>query len=71
MEQKCLPNWWPQNPYPIEIFPTPEADARAAFVKAFPDINRRTAIAGALGRMWWNMASEMILAARPDNPEGG
>lgn len=50
------PNWWPQNPYPEDIFPMTRED----FVEMFPDPKERTAVAGCLGRLFWEIASDSI-----------
>ena len=56
-EQK--PSWWPENPYPVEVFPMTTKE----YVKAVPDEDKRTAISGHLGRLFWNLASKSILKA--------
>ena len=50
------PNWWPENPYPEDIFPMGIKE----YVKVVPDDNLRSSISGCLGRFFWNIASEMI-----------
>ena len=53
------PPWWPENPYPIEIFPMPRED----YSKIIPDPNTRTAVSGMLGREFWEIASKSIYDA--------
>lgn len=53
------PFWWPENPYPEEIFPMTEED----YVKYVPDAEERTAMSGCLGRLFWDIASKSILDA--------
>ena len=50
------PNWWPENPYPVDIFPATVAD----YINAIPDPNLRSAISGCLGRLIWGFASDTI-----------
>ena len=50
------PEWWPQNPYPVEIFPMLRKD----YSKVVPDPDTRTALGGMLGRLFWEIASESI-----------
>ena len=50
------PSWWPENPYPEDVFPGSVDD----YVAAVPDPKLRTHLSGALGRDFWNVASEMI-----------
>ena len=50
------PDWWPKNPYPVEIFPMPRED----YSKIIPDPNTRTAVSGMLGREFWEIASKCI-----------
>lgn len=52
----CYPSWWPQNPYPTDVFPMTVDD----YVKAVPDENERTALSGCLGRLFWDIASQSI-----------
>ena len=52
------PDWWPENPYPEEIFPM----KREKYVEIVPDPDVRTALSGMLGRIFWEIASEMIFA---------
>lgn len=53
------PSWWPENPYPEDIFPMRIED----YVRMVPDPKERTALTGCLGRLFWNMASEAIYRA--------
>lgn len=50
------PDWWPQNPYPSDIFPMP----REKYEEIVPDPDLRTGLSGMLGREFWNIASEAI-----------
>lgn len=50
------PDWWPQNPYPSDIFPMP----REKYKEIVPDPDLRTGLSGMLGREFWNIASEAI-----------
>jgi len=50
------PAWWPQNPYPTDIFPM----ERSEYPKIVPDPNVRGALSGCLGRVFWDIASNMI-----------
>ena len=50
------PRWWPNCPYPQEIFPMTVEE----YVKAIPDASLRTAISGMLARFGWEVASDMI-----------
>ena len=56
---KKRPAWWPENPYPEDIFPMP----REEYSKVIPDANLRGAVAGMLGRVIWDIASDMIFDA--------
>lgn len=51
-----LPAWWPQCPYPVEIFPLP----LSRYPAIVPDEAQRTALSGSLGRHFWQIASEEI-----------
>ena len=51
-----LPAWWPACPYPVDIFPM-NLDRYAEIV---PDEDLRTALSGALGRHFWEVASAEI-----------
>ena len=53
------PPWWPNNPYPEDIFPM----AREEYEKIVPDPKTRTALSGMLGRIFWEIASEVIWQA--------
>ena len=53
------PDWWPKNPYPEDIF-TME---RSRYQEIVPDPHTRTALTGMLGRLFWNMADNMIWRA--------
>ena len=50
------PNWFPENPYPEDIFPM----TIESYVKAIPYEKQRTAISGCLGRMFFEMFSKMF-----------
>ena len=50
------PDWWPENPYPESIFPMD----RKEYSRIVPDPLLRTALSGCLGRMFWDIASDMI-----------
>ena len=54
-----LPTWWPENPYPESVFPMTTEE----YVKVVPDEDKRIAISGHLGRLFWNLASKLILEA--------
>ena len=56
VESHCYPSWWPQNPYPADVFPMTVDD----YVIAVPDETARTALSGCLGRLFWNIASKSI-----------
>ena len=53
------PKWWPQNPYPKEIFPM----ERNRYPEIVPDPDTRTALSGMLGREFWEIASNKIWEA--------
>lgn len=53
----ALPAWWPACPYPADIFPM-DLERYAELV---PDPEQRTALSGALGRHFWEIASAEIL----------
>ncbi len=68
------PNWWPDNPYPDDVFPM----TGEGYAEAVPDEHKRTAISGYLGRFFWERASERIHTAmieaadnRADETVGG
>lgn len=50
------PNWWPENPYPEELFPN---DAQE-YCDILIDPTERTAISGYLGRIFWNLAAKQF-----------
>jgi hypothetical protein len=54
---KKKPLWWPECPYPEEVFPL---DLRE-YSKIVPDPDKRSALSGALGRFFWQMAERQIL----------
>lgn len=53
------PNWWPQNPYPEDIFPM----ERDNYAEVVPDPKTRTALSGMLGREFWGIAERRIWEA--------
>ncbi len=55
----AFPEWWPECPYPKEVF----AMELEGYIKAVPDEKLRTAISGFLGRTFWDIASKQILDA--------
>ena len=65
------PSWWPPCPYPKEIFPMTEKEARHHYSEAFKEPGLRTAVSGALGRMWWEMAEKAILQAMFEEEQEG
>lgn len=60
--EEAKPDWWPANPYPESIFPM----SWKQYPKIVTDPELRTALSGALGREFWNIASEAIWAAMVD-----
>lgn len=62
---KPKPMWWPENPYPIEIFPM----VRKEYADIVPDPHERTALSGMLGREFWDIASQSIWDAMCANEE--
>ncbi len=56
MNKAEKPDWWPETPYPEQIFPMTTKD----YVKFVPDPQQRTALSGCLGRLFWDIASETI-----------
>jgi hypothetical protein len=50
------PDWWPVNPYPADIF----IGRRDELATLIPDPNLRTKVAGIMGRMFWDIASDTI-----------
>jgi len=61
------PDWWPKNPYPIDIFPM----ARERYPEIVPDPQLRTALSGMLGREFWDIAVETIWEAMLEAVEDG
>lgn len=59
------PKWWPDNPYPVSVFPMP----REEYSKIVPDPHIRTALSGMLGREFWDIASRSIFAAYQNETE--
>ena len=53
------PEWWPKNPYPISVFPM----NLERYSDIVPDPDIRTALSGALGRLFWDIASDAIWEA--------
>jgi len=53
---KEKPDWWPENPYSEDIFPM----KRSEYAKIVPNEKTRTALSGCLGRIFWDIASDMI-----------
>lgn len=56
ISSQTKPPWWPQNPYPEDVFPMTVDE----YVKAIPNKKLRTAISGCNGRFFWDVASKMI-----------
>lgn len=56
MTQTKLPAWWPACPYPADIFPL----ALERYAEIVPDPEQRTALSGALGRHFWQIAAAEI-----------
>lgn len=56
MKIEKKPDWWPKNPYPEWLFPMDDS----GYEVIVPDPHIRTALSGCLGRVFWNIASEMI-----------
>jgi len=50
------PAWWPQNPYPPNIFVMDERE----YPKLVPNPLERTALSGMLGRIFWDIAETSI-----------
>ena len=50
------PDWWPKNPYPEDVFPMKQED----YSKIIPDKYKLAALSGMLGRLFWDIASDMI-----------
>ena len=53
------PAWWPENPYPEDIFPMTVDE----YVAAVPEPHLRSAVSGSLARWAWGVASNMIWEA--------
>jgi len=53
------PTWWPTNPYPESVWPMQLSDISE--IVRNPD--ELTAISGAMGRHFWNVASDDIWEA--------
>ena len=50
------PDWWPQNPYPADIF----IGDRSELPTLIPDGTLRTHLSGIMGRLFWDIASDTI-----------
>lgn len=61
------PNWWPECPYPKDIFTMQPNE----YPRIVPDEKTRTALSGLLGREFWNIASEMIAERYQEAIEDG
>jgi hypothetical protein len=57
------PDWYPKNPYFESVFPATVED----YIREVPDPQTRTALSGALGRLFWELASDAILTAINEN----
>ena len=55
-DDEYRPDWWPQCPYPEDVFPMTTEE----YAAAVPDEKLRTAISGFLCRLGWEVASEAI-----------
>ena len=53
-----LPDWWPENPYPEDVFTMTSEEYKAVWTDLSPEI--QTSVSGYLGRIFWNIASKMI-----------
>ena len=53
------PDWWPECPYPKDLFPMELND----ITDVVPDEATRTALSGAMGRLFWELASDAIYRA--------
>lgn len=51
-----MPEWWPENPYPEDIFTM----KRERYPEIVPDPHTRSALSGCLGREFWDIASQAI-----------
>ena len=60
------PDWWPVNPYPSDIF----IGRRDELARLIPDPDLRTKVAGIMGRMFWDIASDMIWNAMVESQGG-
>jgi len=56
------PDWWPENPWPDDIFPMTLEE----YVEAIPDPHLRSAISGNLARWAFEVTSDMILKTLKD-----
>lgn len=59
------PTWFPECPYPADIFPM----TAEQYTAALPDGNLRTAISGYLGRLFWGIAERNMAQALGDRVE--
>ena len=50
------PDWWPECPYPESVFPM----SLDRYPEIVPDPDVRTALSGALGRFFWQLAEDEI-----------
>lgn len=50
------PDWWPECPYPVDIFPMD----LERYPEIVPDPDVRTALSGVLGRFFWELAERQI-----------
>lgn len=50
------PDWWPENPYPEDIFPMTVDE----YIAVIPDPKTRTAVSGHMARFGWLVAEKMI-----------
>jgi hypothetical protein len=60
------PDWWPKNPYPDDIF----IGRRDELVALIPDPVVRSKVGGIMGRLFWQIASDMIWDAMMSSQEG-
>jgi len=65
MNKPHKPDWWPENPYPEDIFPMD----RSRYPEIVIDPEIRTALSGMLGRIFWEIASESIWEAYKNSLE--
>jgi hypothetical protein len=61
-----LPEWWPECPYPDDLFPMTIEE----YIRAVPDPKLRTSISGLLYRCGWNVASKQIFQALREEVAG-